>query len=318
MLSDSMLNPEKHAKNVLDAEEDIFDPFKERKMITETAVKPINPYDEVKEPVEEKEDHGPLLTKMGVLSVTTGGRINPIMGGTISSEVFKIELPSRVLVLKDIIKYEYVAYQEDYDNLIDDLKKELVKHGMVVSIKIPHYAFLQPKTDDESKPEESKVLNSSELDLNVIKSNLPPKQGFGNAYVEYVSEEEAKNARRQLIGRKYDNLILDVIYHSLEKYERDDFSLPGVITTGKEDMGEFEGMQHLAIEFNNGAQSSVQDELRNFRKYQRENTQYQLAIGDKSAGAPKEIQTARVYRKDQEENKKSSADLEKEPVVKEE
>jgi hypothetical protein len=298
MLSDSMLNPEKHAKNVLDAEEDLFDPLKEKKMITETMEKPINPYEEKKEPIEEKEDQGILLTKMGVLSVTTGGRINPIMGGTISSEVFKIELASRVLVLKDIIKYEYVAYEEDYDNLIDDLKKELVKNGMIVSIKIPHYPFLKPRHEDGDKPEESKVLSSDEIDLSVLRANLPPKVGFGNAYVEYVSEEEAKNARKQLIGRRYGNLFVDVIFHSLEKYERDDFLLPAIITTGREDMGEFEGMQHLAIEFKDGAQSSVQDELRNFRKYQRENEQYQLAIGDKTAAAPKEIQTARVYRKD--------------------
>jgi len=215
MLGDSMLNPEKHAQNVLDAEEDLFDPLGEKKMIKQegekkkTKKKPEEPKIESEEEGEgegkkkQKEVPIPVLTKMGVLNVTTGGRINPIMGGTISNEVYRVELPSRVLVLKDIISYEYLAYEEDFENLVEDIKKEMNKHGMIAEVKIPHYPFLQPKEEEDEKKEEN-------IDLTIIKSNLPEKEGFGNAYIEFVSPEEAKNARRELIGRKYGDRFVDV------------------------------------------------------------------------------------------------------------
>lgn len=211
MMGDSLLNPEKHATNVLDADPSMFDPLAEKKMITQAG--------EVKEEVKKEpaaisdpNAHTPILTKMGVLNATTGGRINTIMGGTVSGEVYRIELPSRVIILKHIVKYEHVAYEEDYENLIEDLKKELLKHGMVVNIKIPHYPFLEAKDthEEDHNGEEHKILKQDEIDLEVLKTALPKKTGFGNVYVEYVSVNEAKTARRELLGRKYDGAYIDV------------------------------------------------------------------------------------------------------------
>jgi len=69
-----------------------------------------------------------------------------------------------------------------------------------------------------------------------------------------------------------------------------------MITTGKEDMAGFEGMEHMAIEFKDGAHSSVQEEIRNMRKYQRENVEYQLAIKqeDNNSHAVKQATSYRV------------------------
>ena len=308
MMGDSMLNPEKHAQNVLDAEEELFDPLGEKKMIKEE--EEVKKPPKIEEPKIEEEgnvkekEFTPVLTKMGVLNVTTGGKMNPIMGGTVNSMVYKIELPSKILVLKDIIQYEYVAYEDDFEDLVSDIKKEMTKYGMVVNIKIPHYKFLLRKEEDEEK----KVLEEGDIDLKVIKANLPPKVGFGNAYVEFVSMEEAKAARKELIGRKYGENFVDVWYHNEEKFANDDFSLPGIITTGKENMGEFEGMQHLAIEFKDGGQSSVQEELRNLRQSQRDYMN-QLAITDQP-NIPKEVKVAEAYRVGEE--------MDKDPIVKEE
>jgi hypothetical protein len=215
MMGDNMLNPEKHAINVLDADDSLFDPLGERKpkMITAEGEKtgPEGQKDpEIKEEEEKKEEKireelGPIITKMGVLNATTGGKMNSILGGTISQEVCRIELPSRILVLKDIVKYEYVAYEDDYMDILEDIKKELVKFGMVVSIKVPHYQFLEPKAEEDGK-----VLNQDEMDLSVVGMNLPKKVGFGNVYVEYVSMNEAKAARKALLGRKYGNAYVDV------------------------------------------------------------------------------------------------------------
>lgn len=68
-------------------------------------------------------------------------------------------------------------------------------------------------------------------------------------------------------------------------------------------------MEHCAIEFKDGAQSSVQEEIRNMRKLQRDERQYQLAIKDKPT-ATQGVQPAQIYRKDQPEFK--------EPVIKDE
>lgn len=61
----------------------------------------------------------------------------------------------------------------------------------------------------------------------------------------------------------------------------------------------FEGMEHLAIEFKDGQKSSVQEEIRNQRKTQREEYQYRLMIKDKQA-KNLEFHPAQGYRKDQE------------------
>ena len=73
-------------------------------------------------------------------------------------------------------------------------------------------------------------------------------------------------------------------------------------------MGEFEGMQHLAIEFKDGGQSSVQEELRNLRQSQRDYMN-QLAITDQP-NIPKEVKVAEAYRVWEE--------MDKDPIVKEE
>jgi len=73
-------------------------------------------------------------------------------------------------------------------------------------------------------------------------------------------------------------------------------------------MGEFEGMQHLQIEFKDGGHSSVQEEIRNIRMKQRDFMD-QLAISDQPA-VKKEVKAAEAYR--------INAHLERAPVVKEE
>jgi hypothetical protein len=70
-------------------------------------------------------------------------------------------------------------------------------------------------------------------------------------------------------------------------------------------MAGFEGMEHLAIEFKDGAQSSVQEEIRNWRKLYREQMHKHLAIKD---GPSARVQQAKGYRVGQSDN----------PVIKEE
>ena len=299
MMTDGMLNPEKHAQNVLDAEDYVFDPLKESKMITEAGEAHV--IEEKKIEPEVIDNSAPIITKMGVLNATSGGRMNPIIGGTINSEIYQIELPSRIIILKNIVRYEHVAYEEDYENLLSDLKKELVKYGMIVNIKIPHYPFLERKQNSDSpnhnsNSEEHKILENNEIDIEVIKSALPKKVGFGNAYVEFISVAEAENARIELTGRRYDDRFVEIWFHNEQKYDRDDFSPPIVITTGKENMFGFEGMEHLAIEFKDGQQSTVQEEIRNIRKTHREELQGRLMIKDQSSGN-QWMHQAQVYRK---------------------
>ena len=58
----------------------------------------------------------------------------------------------------------------------------------------------------------------------------------------------------------------------------------------------FEGLEHLAIEFKDGQQSTVQEEIRNIRKTQREEYQGRLMIKDQS-NFSQGLNKAQVYRK---------------------
>ena len=94
---------------------------------------------------------------------------------------------------------------------------------------------------------------------------LPPRQdpmedirnyefpeGFGNAYVEYTSVQEAKRARRGIHLARYGYKMVECVYHDESKFERNDFTKEQTIKIEKPS-GEFEGLEKFAIDFQNDA-----------------------------------------------------------------
>ena len=95
-----------------------------------------------------------------------------------------------------------VDNDEEYKEIVNDIRDECNKFGRVMSIYIPR----------------------TEVDKEVV--------GVGNAYVELYTLEESKEARRvlfaiiqQMAGRKFNRKTVKLLYFSEEKYSKKDFTL---------------------------------------------------------------------------------------------
>jgi splicing factor U2AF subunit len=78
----------------------------------------------------------------------------------------KVQFPTRVLCFKNIVSPSEIDEDEEFKEIIDDIREECNKFGRVMSINIPR----------------------TEVDREVI--------GIGHAFVEFYTLEESKEARR--------------------------------------------------------------------------------------------------------------------------
>ena len=83
----------------------------------------------------------PFTTKLGALTATTGGVINPLMGGHISSERYRVELPSRILIIKNIVTLEDVSNEESLKEFREDIEIERARFGNVIDLQVPRPSF---------------------------------------------------------------------------------------------------------------------------------------------------------------------------------
>jgi splicing factor U2AF 65 kDa subunit len=76
----------------------------------------------------------------------------------------KVQLPTSVLVLKNMVEVSELENDEDYVDLLEDIKEECSKYGTLLNIQIPRASsepgvknpgvglvFLQYSTIDEAK-----------------------------------------------------------------------------------------------------------------------------------------------------------------------
>ena len=82
----------------------------------------------------------------------------------------KVQFPTRVLCFQNILMSSEVDNDEEYKEIVNDIRDECNKFGRVMSIYIPR----------------------TEVDKEVV--------GVGNAYVELYTLEESKEARRVLFA----------------------------------------------------------------------------------------------------------------------
>jgi splicing factor U2AF 65 kDa subunit len=83
---------------------------------------------------------------------------------------FKICLPSRILVLLNMLTKDQLKVQEEYEEIVEDIREMVSKFGKVVSMVVP-----QPKVDQEDCA------------------------GMGHVFVEYSAVSSAKFARRVVV-----------------------------------------------------------------------------------------------------------------------
>ncbi|XP_029002181.1 serine/threonine-protein kinase Kist isoform X2 [Betta splendens] len=94
-------------------------------------------------------------------------------------------LPSPVLRLLNLIDDSHLHNEEEYEDILEDMKEECQKYGSVVSLLIP-------------------------------KEN----PGKGQVFVEYASSSDSKEAQKLLTGRTFDGKFVVATFYPLSAYKR--------------------------------------------------------------------------------------------------
>uniref|UniRef100_A0A3P8ZEY2 U2AF homology motif (UHM) kinase 1 n=1 Tax=Esox lucius TaxID=8010 RepID=A0A3P8ZEY2_ESOLU len=94
-------------------------------------------------------------------------------------------LPSPVLRLLNLIDDSHLHNEEEYEDILEDMKEECQKYGSVVSLLIP-------------------------------KEN----PGKGQVFVEYANAGDSKEAQRLLTGRTFDGKFVVATFYPLSAYKR--------------------------------------------------------------------------------------------------
>ncbi|XP_048760753.1 splicing factor U2AF 50 kDa subunit-like isoform X4 [Ostrea edulis] len=101
--------------------------------------------------------------------------------------------PTEVLCLMNMIVPEELEDEEEYEDILEDVKEECSKYGVVRSIEVP-------------RP---------------IKGVEVP--GCGKIFVEFNSIIDCQKAQQALTGRKFSNRVVVTSYYDPDKYHRREF-----------------------------------------------------------------------------------------------
>lgn len=99
-----------------------------------------------------------------VAAALSAGTMNAPISGN------KIQLPTRILCFKNIVKNLDIENEEIFNEIKEDIREECSMYGQVLSLFIP-------RKDVEDNP----------------------TPGMGNVFIEFASLEEAKDARRVIL-----------------------------------------------------------------------------------------------------------------------
>ena len=108
-----------------------------------------------------------------------------------------IDDESNVLVLLQMVTGDDLKDDEEYGEIVEDIRDECSRHGIVKSITIP-----RPNKDNENE----QVL------------------GLGKVFVEFDGIEQAKIARDSLQGRTFENRTVVAKFFDPRKYANKDFA----------------------------------------------------------------------------------------------
>ena len=107
----------------------------------------------------------------------------------------KVQFPTKVLCFKKIVDGSNIDDESKYKEISEDIKIECSKYGKVLDVFMPR----------------------KDIDDNILPGN-------GNCYVEFSTVDECKQARKCLVGSRFNNRIVTMVYFSEDKYKNRDFS----------------------------------------------------------------------------------------------
>merc|ERR1712112_86458 len=101
--------------------------------------------------------------------------------------------PTEELCLLNMVVEEELQDEEEYEDILDDIRDECSKFGTVKSIEIP-----RPVPGVE----------------------VP---GLGKVFIEFSNCDECQSAQLSLTGRKFANRVVVTSYYEVDKYHRREF-----------------------------------------------------------------------------------------------
>nr|XP_027202668.1 splicing factor U2AF 50 kDa subunit-like [Dermatophagoides pteronyssinus] len=133
----------------------------------------------------------------------TGVTINPaILTGPVTMQVPGLQItamttaignPTEVLCLMNMVLPEELIDDEEYEDIMEDIKQECSKYGQIRSMEIP------------------RPIEGVEV------------PGLGKVFIEYNTSNDCQRAQQSLAGRKFDNRIVITSYFEPDRYHRREF-----------------------------------------------------------------------------------------------
>jgi len=99
--------------------------------------------------------------------------------------------PTEVLCLMNMVTEDELQRDDEYEDILEDVREECIKYGNVVSLEIP-----RPGVDE---------------------------RGIGKVFVEFSSKNECQRAQAALTGRKFANRVVVTSYFDPDLYHRRQF-----------------------------------------------------------------------------------------------
>lgn len=99
--------------------------------------------------------------------------------------------PTEILCLMNMVVEEELQNDEEYEEILEDVREECGKYGNVVSLEIPRPGY--------------------------------EERGIGKVFIEFQSKEECQKAQAALTGRKFSNRLVVTSYFDPDLYHRRQF-----------------------------------------------------------------------------------------------
>lgn len=100
---------------------------------------------------------------------------------------------TEVLCLLNMVTEDELVDDDEYDDILEDIKSECGKYGAVKSVEIP------------------RPISGVEV------------PGVGKIFVEYHSKNDCQKAQQALTGRKFANRVVVTSFYDPDKYHRRQF-----------------------------------------------------------------------------------------------
>lgn len=120
-----------------------------------------------------------------------------------------------VLCLLNMVTPDELKDEEEYEDILEDIKEECNKYGVVRSIEIP-----RPIEGNFSKY--IWTNDRTKLNYNFYSTGVDVP-GCGKVFVEFNSVIDCQQAQQALTGRKFSDRVVVTSYFDPEKYHRREF-----------------------------------------------------------------------------------------------